>query len=371
MVDRDCDPENLAGAVLTIDLGAIRANYRQLARLAGGVQKCAGVVKADAYGIGAEKVAPALSAEGCSTFFVAHISEGIALRGILGSSAHIYVLNGVPPGGEAEAIAHDLRPVINSLEQLAAWRQAALRVGNVCAAALQVDSGMARLGMAPKEVEHIAADHAALAGISITLIMSHLACADEPGHPANAQQRNNFDILRSKLPQTPISLANSAGIFLGKDYLYDLVRPGIALYGGNPVPGWANPMQPVVGLQARVIQTRPVAARDGIGYGHAFLAHEPLTTATISLGYADGWPRRVGGSAFYHGTRLPFVGRVSMDSIILDISALPPETLHAGDLVDLIGVDQSVDEIASLAGTISYEILTGLGQRYHRRYLGA
>lgn len=367
----DAGRATLAGAVLTIDLQAIRANYRRLAALAGGTKRCAGVVKADAYGLGAARVASALAAEDCSTFFVAHIEEGIELRHVLGTAPRIFLLNGLPPGAEAEAVAQQLTPVLNSGEQLAAWRHTADRAGRTLDAAIQVDSGMARLGMASEEVARVAAVTNALAGIRVVLVMSHLACADEPAHPANATQRETFERLRRLLPPAPLSLANSAGILLGKAYHYDLVRPGIALYGANPVPGTKNPMQPVVALSARVIQTRSVQAGAGIGYGHSFRADRPMKTATLSLGYADGWPRRVGAEAFFGGTRLPFVGRVSMDSIVVDISALPEGTLQTGDMVELVGHDQDVDTIADLAGTISYEILTGLGSRFHRRYLGA
>ena len=221
-------PETAAGAILTIDLGAIRENYRRLKAKLGKV-KCSAVVKADAYGLGAADVAPALAREGCDTFFVAHVGEGIALREVLGQATTIYILNGSPPGAEADCVAHGLAPVINSLQQLAAWRRAAAASGGKLPAALQVDSGMARLGMAPAEVELVAADPRALEGISVDLVMSHLACADEPDNPANALQRRNFEALRAKLPKAAASFANSSGIFLGNDYHYDMARPGVAL----------------------------------------------------------------------------------------------------------------------------------------------
>lgn len=362
--------EAAAGAIMTIDLGAIRENYRRLKAKLGKV-KCGGVVKADAYGLGAADIAPALAREGCDTFFVAHVGEGIALREVLEPEAAIYILNGSPPGAEADCVAHGLVPVVNSLEQLAAWRQVAVARGDRLPAAIQVDSGMSRLGMVPAEVDRLAADPRALDGISVDFVMSHLACADEPDNPANPLQRRNFEALRAKLPKTAASFANSSGIFLGPDYHYDLARPGVALYGVNPTPGHPNPMLPVVRLAAKVIQTRELPGDVGVGYGHTFRTKEPLALATISLGYADGWHRRAAGAAFFKGIRLPFAGRVSMDSIILDISALAPGSLKAGDLVDLIGESQTVDDVAGLAGTIGYEILTGLGNRFHRRYIGA
>ncbi len=358
-----------AGAILTIDLGAVRENYRRLKTLLGGVG-CAGVVKADAYGLGAAEVAHALVREGCDTFFVAHVGEGAALRAVLGPDSDIYVLNGAPPGAEADCIAHGITPVINSPEQLATWRKAAEGVGRTLPAAFQVDSGMSRLGIAPGEVERLAADPRALDGLSVELVMSHLACADEPENPANALQRENFDRLRKLLPNARGSLANSSGVFLGSAYHYDLARPGAALYGINPTPGRVNPMLPVIRLAAKVIQTRELPVGAGVGYGYSYRTRSPLALATISLGYADGWHRRAAGGAFFNGVWLPIVGRVSMDSIMLNISALEPGSLKPGDLVELIGETQTVDDVASFAGTIGYEILTGLGHRFHRRYIG-
>jgi len=358
-----------AGALLTIDLGAVRENYRRLKKQLGSVP-CSAVVKANGYGLGADKIAQALLKEGCSNFFVAHVSEGLSLRSFVGPEPAIYILNGLPPGSEKDAVEANLTPVLNSLGQLAAWRETARQIGRSLPAVLQVDSGMSRLGMAPAEVEQFANSADAYNGLSIVLVMSHLACADEPEHAANETQRKNFELLRSKLPQAPASFANSSGIFLGPQYHFDLGRPGVALYGVNPVPGRENPMLPVVRLQAKIIQTREIAPGAGIGYGHSALSSSPMRLATASLGYADGWHRRAAGAAWHNGVRLPFVGRVSMDSIILDISALAPGSLAAGDLVELIGPNQSIDEVAGFAGTIAYEILTGLGDRFERKYKG-
>ncbi|MBX3597856.1 MAG: alanine racemase [Rhizobiaceae bacterium] len=356
-----------AGALLTIDLGAVRENYRRLRKILGAVD-CGGVVKADAYGLGAAKVAKALQAEGCTNFFVAHINEGLKLRAELGADPAIYVLNGLPPGSEGEASAAGLFPVLNSTEQLAAWRANARKLGRRLAGVLQVDSGMSRMGLAPSEVEQIANDPDAFEGVDIVLVMSHLACADEPEHPANELQRQSFEQLRAKLPAAPASFANSSGVFLGKPFHFDIARPGVALYGVNPTPGKPNPMQPVVRLDAKVVQTREVGDGVGIGYGHAARARLNMRLATVSLGYADGWHRNASGAAWFKGARLPFAGRVSMDSIILDISALEPDALVAGDLVEFIGPNQSVDDVAGYAGTIGYEILTDLGDRFERIY---
>lgn len=365
-----CMPsEATAGAILTIDLGAIRENYRRLqARL--GAAQCAGVVKADGYGLGAAEVARALAAEGCTSFFIALLAEGVALRRALGPGPAIYVLNGLPPGSENEAVEGELAPVINSTAQLKAWGEAGLAAGRKLPAAIQVDSGMSRLGMPPAEVEALSREPTSFDGVAVTLVMSHLACADEPAHPANERQWLAFERLRKMLPEAPASLANSSGIFLGPAFHFDLVRPGAALYGINPTPAEPNPMLPVVRLQAKVVQTRSVEKGAGVGYGHTYRAEDPLGLATISLGYADGWHRRAASAAWFENVRLPFVGRVSMDSIILDISALPQGKLGAGDLVELLGPSQSVDDAAGHAGTIGYEILTSLGPRFHRRYTG-
>lgn len=355
----------LAGAFLTIDLGAIRENYRRLKSRLGGAA-CAAVVKADGYGLGADKVAGALREEGCRTFFVAHGSEGISLRGALGPEPEIFILNGVHPGAEDMCAEAGLVAVANSSAQLAAWRAAALRLGRKLPVAIQVDSGMSRLGMSPAEIDALAPD--ALDGLDLKLVMSHLACADEAENPANEQQRLAFGQLRGKLPPAPASLANSSGIFLGDAYRHELARPGAALHGINPTPGQENPMRQVVRLQAKVIQTRDLDADIGIGYGYSYRTAGPFRAATIAIGYADGWPRRAGAAAWFDGVRLPFAGRVSMDSIVLDISALPPGRLQSGDLVELLGPHQTVDDLAAIAGTIGYEILTGLGTRFYRIY---
>ncbi|WP_353644267.1 alanine racemase [Mesorhizobium sp. WSM2239] len=360
---------NQAGAILSIDLGAIRQNYRTLrSRLTRG--RCAAVVKANGYGLGAAQVAKSLMEDGCDTFFVAHVAEGIELERAVGRNVAIYILNGIPPGAEAQCAAAGLIPVLNGIEQLYAWRDTSRRLGKALPAALQVDSGMSRLGLSPSEVDAITADPAALDGIELKLVMSHLACADEPGSPANALQLRNFEALRAKLPPAPASLANSSGIFLGGGIHFDLARPGAALYGVNPTPYKPNPMRQVVSLAAKVIQTRTLEEGAGVGYGHSYRAGGGLSVATISLGYADGWPRHAASRAFHDGVPLPFAGRVSMDSIVLDISALPAGTLRAGDAVELIGAHQTVDDVAALAGTIGYEILTGLGSRFHRIYEG-
>jgi alanine racemase len=356
-----------AGAVLTIDLGAIRDNWRALRDRAGG--DCAAVVKADAYGLGATKVAPVLAAAGCRRFFVAHLDEAAAIRPLLPEAATVHVLNGLPPGAEADCAGIGAVPVLNGRGQIDAWARLASRLGRRLPAAIQVDSGMSRLGLSPAELD--ALDDAALAGIAPDLVMSHLACADEPDHPANAAQLAAFAAARRLLPPAPASLANSSGVFLGAAYHFDLVRPGAALYGVNPTPGRANPMRPVVRLQGKVVQTREVGAGAGVGYGLSWTAPGPTRLATVSVGYADGYLRSLSGRgvAWLDGTALPLAGRVSMDTITLDVGAAPEGAIGPGTLVDLISPEHGVDAAAERAGTIGYEILTSLGARYARRYL--
>jgi len=360
-----------AGAILTIDLDAIAENWRRLRSRLGGAT-CAGVVKADAYGLGATRVGPRLAAEGCREFFVAHLDEAASLRPCLPEDARIHVLNGLMPGAEADCAAIGAVPVLNGRDQVDRWRSLAARLGRSLPAAIQLDSGMNRLGLSPREVEDLADDPAALDGIEVTLVMSHLACADEKDNPVNVAQLAAFEAARRRLPAAPASLANSSGIFLGTNFHFDLARPGASLYGVNPTPHAANPMRGVVRLQGRVIQTREVPSGSGVGYGLTFTAPAPARLATVSVGYADGYLRSLSGrgSAWRDGTRLPIVGRVSMDTITIDIGPLPEGAIGPGTLVDLIGPDHDIDAVATDAGTIGYEILTSLGTRYARVYTG-
>lgn len=364
--------EQRAGALLTIDLAAIRANWRLLQARVGSAA-CAAVVKADAYGLGAAQVAPALAVEGCRRFFVAHLDEGIALKPRLPRDATVAVLHGPPPGAEDEFVEHGLVPVLNGRAQIDAWRALAHRRDRELSAIVQVDTGMARLGLSEAELRGVADDPAALLGIRVAAVMSHLACAEQAEHPANEAQRLRFVAVRRCLPAAPASFANSSGIFLGGAYHFDLVRPGAALYGIAPVAGAPNPMRPVVRLQGKVVQTRDIAPGTAVGYGHTWSCERPTRIATVSVGYADGWLRGIGeggAAAWWGDVALPLVGRVSMDTITLDASALPEGALVPGALVDLIGEREDVDALASRAGTIGYEILTALGSRYARCYLG-
>jgi alanine racemase len=360
-----------AGAYLTVDLHAVRANYRHLRRLGGGVE-CGAVLKADAYGLGMAPVAAALVAEGCHTFFTAHLDEAMRLRTLLPAGTTIYVMHGAMPGAARDCLAHDLVPVLNDPGQLEEWRALAQETGRVLPAALQFDTGMARMGLAGADVDRLRQDPAWLDGLRPQLVMSHLACADEAQHPINAHQRQRFDAVRALFPGVPGSLANSSGVFLGPAFHHDLLRPGAALYGIHPQPGGVNPLAQAVSLAARVVQLRSIDAGDIVGYGARYVAPGPRRIATIAIGYADGWLRASSGRsyAYVDGVAVPFVGTVSMDSITLDVTGVPDERIAPGQSVDLLCAQQTVDEVAAQAGTIGYEVLTRLGSRFHREYIG-
>ncbi|GAB3368546.1 alanine racemase [Massilia agri] len=358
-----------AGARLTVDLGAIRANYRQLANMSRA--SCAAVMKADAYGLGMEQVAPALALEGCKVFFTAHLQEAIALRQLVPEHCLIYVLHGPPPGTARDFFQYDLTPVLNDPGQLQEWRALALKLGRELPAAIQFDTGMSRMGFAPSDLAALGSRSDWLAGVRPTLVMSHLACADEPDSPMNEAQRRRFNTLRELLPGVPASLANSSGVFLGPEYHYDLLRPGAALYGINPQPGRPNPLRQAVSLHARVVQVRTVRDGDVVGYGAHHVCAGERQIATVAVGYADGWQRSLSGrgQAAIDDVIVPVVGRVSMDSMGIDVTGIPAERVVPGAELELMGATLPVDEVAALAGTIGYEVLTRLGSRFHRRYV--
>ncbi|HVY99502.1 MAG TPA: alanine racemase [Dongiaceae bacterium] len=360
-------------AILTIDLAAIAANYRYLVQQVEPVA-CAGVVKADAYGLGAAMVAPVLQREGCRHFFVATVDEGLALRQIL-PHALIYVLNGLPPGSAATLASADLIPVLASFEQIEDWRKFCTTAAQPKPAALQIDTGISRLGLPQADVVRLATDPRLLRGFPVVHVMSHLACGDEPAHPMNDRQLMLFKTLIERFPwpgtRPTFGMAASSGIFLGTDFHFDLVRPGAALYGLEPTVGRPNPLRPVVRLQGKILQIRDVDLGMTVGYGASHRFEGPSRLATIGVGYADGIFRSLGnrGAVFVAGERAPVVGRISMDLMTVDVGRVPPAALHPGAAVDIIGPEQSVDDLARSAGTIGYEVLTAFGRRYQRRYL--
>lgn len=352
-----------AGGLLTIDLDAIRANYRLLRERLGTATHCGCVVKADGYGMGAARIAAMLADEGCRWFFVAHLAEARTLRAVLPNDARVVVLHGPTPGAEANFADRGILPVLNSPEQVAAWSALGRARGTTLPALLQFDTGMSRFGLPEDAVLD-------LTGIEVLVVMSHLACADTPDHPANVAQLAAFRRILTRFPGIPASLAATSGIFLGPDYHFDLVRAGAGLYGVNPQAGQANPLHPVVRLQGLVMQVRQVPEGTPVGYGHTRITTRPTRLATVAVGYADGFLRSTGpqGAAWTGDSKLPVMGRVSMDSIIFDAT---DAQVQVGDLVDLIGTHHDLDAAATAAGTIGYEILTtSLGARYARRYIG-
>ncbi len=372
--DLDSPEARRAGGILTIDLEAIKDNYRRLRQELRPVT-CAAVVKADAYGLGAARVAPALAKAGARTFFTATLDEAAAVRESLEKtrpSADIFVLNGAGAGSVEDFAALEIMPVLNSLGEIETWTAAARNAGHSLPAALHVDTGMNRLGLPGGELETLIAEPDRLAGIELRYVMSHLACAEEAGHQLNGAQLQRFEEARARLPGAPGSLANSSGIFLGADYHFDLARPGAALFGVNPTPDRPNPMGQVVRLQGRILQVRQIDAPQSVGYGATHRMVGGSRVATVALGYADGFLRSLSdrASAWIGDRKVPVIGRVSMDLITLDVTGIAAGEAHAGGLVDLIGPNQDVDTLAGAAGTIGYEVLTSLGARYHREFLG-
>lgn len=365
-----------ARAVLTIDLAALRANWGELNRVSGKAE-CAGVIKANAYGLGIGEIARALVAEGCRTFFVATLTEGRTVRNAA-PGVDIFVLDGLLPGASPHYAGFDLQPCLASLAEVREWAAYCDATGRRLRAALHVDTGINRLGLGATEVEQIAGpERELLRHFELSLLMSHLACADEQASPMNRAQLARFEAIRARLPPARASLANSGGTFLGPDFHFDLVRPGIALYGGRAFEGGPNPMQWVVQLQARILQVRDVAAGESIGYGATYRADRPARIAVLACGYADGFLRALSGPSGRPGPvghigehPVPVVGRVSMDLITVDVTDVPPRLAARGNWVEVMGARTTIDDLTDRAGTIGYELLTRLGQRVLRIYAG-
>jgi len=364
-----------AGARLTIDLKALAANYRLLAERAGPAE-CAAVVKADAYGLGADRIVPALAKAGARTFFVALANEARKLRAVSGNST-VYVLNGLTPGAAAAYAEIGARPVLCTSDEVAEWAAFCRAANKRLPAALHVDSGMNRLGLSLPEVRALAQEkNGALEEFELALVMSHFVSSEIADDPLNARQIADFAALHALFAGVPASLANSSGIFLRQKPHFDLVRPGYALYGGNPLPGLPNPMAPVVRLEARVMQLREIAAGATVGYNAQWTALRPSRLATLALGYADGFPRpaggldkKPGGSAIIAGRPCPIVGRVSMDLVVADITGLEETAVRRGDWACVLGPEIGVDALGEAGGTIGYDILTRLGRRFARLYV--
>lgn len=359
-----------AYSCLYIDRQALINNFHFLSEKIGDA-RCAAVVKADAYGLGAEPLSQSLAEHGCTVFFVAYLDEGISLRRALNDSkVTIYVLNGFFPGCEAEFLAHELVPVLTDIEQIDRWRAFAVAHAQELPAALHVDTGMHRTGIPEEQLQVLREQPQRLIGLSIKLVMSHLACAATPEDEFNGVQRQRFSAARQGLPLAPASLASSSGIFLGPAYHFNLVRPGMALYGLNPTSHQLNPMFPLVSLWSKIYQVQTVSAGETVGYQQTYTAQKPHRVATIALGYADGLPWLMGnqGAVNIGGYAAPLIGRVSMDLVTVDVTEVPEFLVVPGQWVELLGKTHGLEQWATFAQTLPYEVLLSLGKRLLRVY---
>ena len=352
-----------AGAILTIDLDALVRNWRLFSDLAEQSGAISGaVIKAQAYGLDVAKIAPALLNADCQTFFVATISEAIEVRAAVGPAPSIHVFCGFLEGTGLDFVEHNLIPVLNSLDQVTAWQD----FDKTLPCDLHVDTGMARLGLELSDIQQLPND------LNIDIVMSHLVSAEDSDAPINARQLATFKAATLPIKAQRRSLANSSGSFLGTDYHFDVLRPGVALYGANPTPNKPNPMKAVIRLQGRILQVRTLKNAQGVGYGSTHQAEAGTKIATLAVGYADGFLRSLSNVGFvYFGEhKANIVGRVSMDLITVDVTNVPQSLINPGQMADLIGPNNPIDDVADKAGTIGYELLTQLGSRYHRVYTG-
>ena len=362
---------------LTIDLNALVQNWLKLKEYSGQAE-CSAVVKANAYGLGIEPVVTALSKAGCKTFFVALAEEGARVRAV-SPNARIFVLNGIFSDTLELIVEHNLSPVLGNTDQVALW---ATR-GNSKACALHVDTGMNRLGLDVEEAIALSQNAAMLSRLNAKTLMSHLACADEPDHEHNTYQHKNFQKCINNFSSLEHSFSNSAATLSEPDFHYNLTRPGVALYGGEALNDVPNPMQPVATAQSRILQIRHAKPGHKVGYGAEATLTHPTKIATISGGYADGFHRALsgvgvplrdakpkGGNVWLEGHLAPILGRVSMDLITVDVTDVPDQILEQAKWVEVFGKNIAVDDAARACGTIGYELLTSLGGRYVREYLG-
>jgi alanine racemase len=365
-------PKHATGVVI-VDLERLADNWRALQSLVSPA-KCAAVVKANAYGLGVAEVAPALAGAGADTFFVATLDEAVEVQE-LAPGAVVYVLNGVFPGAAAAMIEACAIPVLSSLPEVEEWGTMAPSRQQPLPCALHVDTGLNRLGLSARDIQKLAHNMHLLDRLDVKLVMSHLACADEPGHLKNDQQREIFKGLQPLLPSVPLSLAASDGLMLGPNYHFDVVRPGYALYGGQAVAEHPTPVKPVVEAYARVLQVRELAPGQSIGYSATFVAERVTRVAVIAAGYADGCLRHLsagnseqGGQVAFAGKLAPIAGRVSMDLITVDVTELEDTLIERGDWAEIIGPNITIEDVGRASGTIGYEVLTRLSHRFTRIY---
>jgi alanine racemase len=358
---------------LTVDLGALKRNWQALDRVSRGALTGA-VIKADAYGVGLVPAARAFYEAGARFFFVATPDEGVSARGALPDDAHIFILDGLFPGAAPLYVGERLMPCLCSLDMLDEWMRACLAAKQALPAALHFDTGINRLGFRLNEAP-IVRRMIDEVGYSPQMVMSHMACADIPGHEKNRTQLALFGSVLAQFPNIPASLANSAGLMSSREMHFQMVRPGIALYGGRAVAGRRNPMAPVVKLEAPILQVKEVRTGEQVGYG----AHQTLSRDSrigiVAIGYADGFFRALSSSSQRPGARMvvrgkivPVIGRVSMDMTCIDLTDLP-QLPDPGEMAEVIGPQVTVDDHADVAGTIGYEVLTSLKGRYTRNYV--
>jgi alanine racemase len=351
-------------AILHVDLEALAANHAWL-QAAAAPARVGAVVKADGYGLGAVPVARRLAAAGCTDFFVATYAEAVELRPEIPEGT-LYVLGGCLPGGTDDFLRQRLVPVLNTADEVRDWA----RTASGAPAAVQLDTGMNRRGLDAGDVAALERDHDVLPRLNLVLVLTHYACADDATQPLNAAQVERFEALRARLPAAPTSIANTAGTLLGPEFRGDVIRPGLGLYGGRAAAHGPNPMREVARLQARVLQLRDVREAGTVGYGATHTVRPPARLATLGIGYADGYLRSLSGRGIVvaAGHRVPVVGRVSMDLLTVDVTTVPRHALTVGDWVDVIGGGIALEEVAALAGTIPYELLTAIGPRVARSY---
>lgn len=358
--------------ILTIDLGALADNYHLFQSMVSSQCEIAGVIKANAYGLGIIEIFNKLRSLGCPQFFVATLDEALLLKNH-DAGANIAVFGGLFKGAENEYLEHNITPVLNSLDDIARWKNIAKEQSISLPAFLHFDTGMNRLGLSADETETLINNSNLLDGIDVQMIMSHFACANEDERSLTQQQADKFDAITAHFPKAKKSLSNSSGLFADKAYHYNLARPGYALYGGNPTPHLKNPVKSVINLKAKILQVREVKAGESIGYDASHTFRKDTRTATIALGYADGFLRSHSthgdkpAKLYYNNTACEVVGRVSMDLVTIDIGNMGGP--NQGDWLEVLGPNQGVDDLACAAGTIGYEILTSLGTRYKRHYI--
>ena len=363
------------GGQLSIDLGALARNWNALDRVSAGALTAA-VVKADAYGTGIEMASKALHAAGARFFFVATPDEGMAVRAAV-PDAHIFVLYGLYPGAANLYVRQNLMPVLSSMPMLEEWMAKCVERNEAYPAAFHFDTGINRLGFRLSEAA-LVRERIERLGYAPQMVMSHLACADQPNHEKNRTQLALFGSVIAQFPGIPASLANSAGLMTGRDYHFQMVRPGIALFGGRAVSGRKNPMAPVVTLHVPILQVTEGRTGETVGYGATYTLNRNSKLAVLGYGYADGLLRslsgtntRPGGKVFIRGKLCPVIGKISMDLTIVDVTELGSDLPSPGEGAEVFGANVSIDEQADAAGTIGYELLTSLKGRYNRTYVGS